>query len=463
MSQTAVPKPSLSLLDAIAIIVGIVIGAGIFETPALVAANAKSSTVMLLAWAVGGVMSLIGAMCFAELATAYPHPGGNYHYLIRAFGTSPAFLFVWARLSVIQTGSIAMLGFIFGDYASQVFSMGPHSSAIYATIAVVVLTLLNVAGVQLGKWTQNLLTVCTVFGMALIVFAGFKLGGMAAPAAETAATGGGGGGAASLGMVMIFVLLTFGGWTESAYVSAELRDVRRNMARALLGSIAIITGIYLLVNFAMLRGLGLNGMANAEAVGSELLRRALGAPAALIMSLLVGVTVLSSMNATVITGARTNYAMGRDYRMFSWLGRWSVRGNTPVAALVVQAAIALGLIFLGTLARSGFQSMVEYTTPVYWFFLLLTGISLILLRRSEPHIPRPFRVPLYPITPIAFCAIAAYMMYSSLAYAGLGSLVGVAVLAAGVPFLFFIRRREVVENHVEPAFSPVLDQERKVA
>lgn len=460
MSQTAVPRPSLTVLDVIGIVVGIVIGAGIFETPTLVAANAKSGTLMLLAWVAGGLMSLIGAMCFAELATAYPHPGGNYHYLVRAFGTIPAFLFVWARLAVIQTGSIAMLGYIFGDYASEMFRIGPYSSALYATIAIVVLTAMNVAGVQLGKWTQNLLTLSTVIGMALIVIAGFKIAG-APVAAATAPVANGNG--AALGMVMIFVLLTYGGWTESAYVSAELRNVRRDMARALLGSIGIITAIYVIVNLALLRGLGIEGMAGANAVAAEVMRRAFGNSSALIISLLVAVTVLSSMNATVITGARTNYAMGRDYPMFHFLGRWSARGNTPMVALLVQAAIALGLVGLGMLARNGFRAMVEYTTPVYWFFLLLTGISLMVLRRREPDIPRPFKVPLYPFTPLAFCAIATYMLYSSLTYAGLGSLVGVAVLAAGAPFLLFIRRREVVERHTTPAFTPVLDQERKVA
>jgi len=239
---------------------------------------------------------------------------------------------------------------------------------------------------------------------------------------------------------MVFVLLTYGGWNEAAYVSAEMTGPRRNMAWALILSIGIITALYMLVNLAYLRGLGLEGVARAEAVAADLMRGAVGERGAQFVSLLIAVSALTSANASVMTGARTNYALGRDFRVFRALGRWHRGANTPANALVVQGVIALALILIGTLARRGFETMVEYTAPVFWCFFLLTGLALIILRVKEPRAARPFRVPLYPLTPLLFCAVCAYMLQASLAYTGVGALVGVAVLLTGLPVLWLARR-----------------------
>lgn len=431
-SEATAPKPALTFVDAVSLIVGLVIGAGIFKTPALVAANVGSATEVLLVWLLGGAISAIGALCFAELATAYPHPGGNYYYLMRAFGRNIPFLFAWARMTVIQTGSIALLAFVFGDYASQLLPIG--SSSVYAAVAIATLTGLNVLGVQQGKWTQNWLTAAKIIGLGLIVVIGLTWSSAAAPTLprEPASE-------ASLGSAMIFVLLSYGGWNEAAYISAELHDVRRNMTRVLLWSIGIISGIYLLINLAYLQGLGLFGMRESEAVAADLMRQTIGGRGAVFISLIVALSALGAINATIFTGARTNYALGQDFSMFAFLGRWHPRANTPAQALLVQGAISLALVVLGTLTRKGFETMVDYTAPVFWFFFLLSGVSLLVLRRREPHVPRPFRVPLYPWTPLLFCFVCGYLLYSSLVYTGRGSLVGVAVVAAGIPLLLWMR------------------------
>jgi len=427
-------KPTLLVWDAVALIVGVVIGAGIFETPSLVAGNASNSTMAMLTWLLGGGVSIVGALCYAELATTYPHPGGNYYYLQRAFGSSLAFLFAWARLAVIQTGSIVLLAFVFGDYASQLWRLGTYSASIYASVAIALLTGLNILGVRLGKWTQNWLAAAQVLGLILLIFFGLAFATPAAISTAPATTSPG-----NFGLAMVFVLLTYGGWNEAAYISAELRNVQQNMVRSLLWSIGIITTIYLLVNLAFLRGLGLAGMAESEALAAQLMRQAVGEPGAVFISLLVVVTTLCSTNATIFTGARTNYALGRDFPLFSFLGQWRMRGSTPAAALLVQGAIALLLVLLGTITRNGFETMVDYTAPVFWFFFLLTGVSLFILRRRDRDVIRPFRVPLYPLIPLLFCVFCAYMLQSSLAYTGVGALVGVAVLLAGVPLLFIAR------------------------
>lgn len=423
--ELAGPKPALGILDVVALVVGIVVGAGIFRTPSLVAGASASEGAVVLAWLLGGAISLVGAMCYAELATTYPDAGGEYHYLSRAFGRRLAFLFAWARLTVIPTGSIALVAYVFGDYAAQLAPLGGQSAAIYAAIAVVALTALNVRGITLSAWTQNVMTVGVVLGLVAIIVAGFAVAAPApAPPAADAGT--------AWGLVMIFVLLTYGGWNEAAYISAEVRGGRRNVAWALIGSLAIVTALYVLVNVAFLRGLGLSAMGESEAVAADLMQRVAGAGGAQVLSVIVCLAALTTANATTLMGARTSFALGRDFPLFALLGRWNERAGAPVNALLVQGAIALGLVALGTLTRKGFETMVEYTAPVFWFFFMLTGAALLVLRAREPGAPRPFRVPLYPLTPIVFTATCGYLLYSSVVYTGIGAVVGVAVLVAGL-------------------------------
>ncbi len=428
------PK-TLSVTDAIAVVVGVVVSVGIFRTPSIVAANSGSETTMLLLWIVGGIVSLVGALSYAELSSAYPHAGGDYHYLYRAYGRAAAFLFAWARMTVIQTGTIAVMAFLIGDYASEVVSFGEYTSSIYAALTIVILTAINVIGVRLGMKTQKALIVSILLGILFVAVSGFWSAPRAATVESPLMLS-----AANLGTAMIFVLFTYGGWNEAAYLSAEVRNPGRNMVRALLYSIGIITLIYLVVNYVCMKSLGLVSMAESEAVAADLMRSVLGEPGARFISVLVVVTALSTMNGVIITGARTNYALGCDFSLFGFIGGWKESRGTPVNALLIQGAIALVLVLLGTATKSGFEMMVEYTTPVFWFFFLLAGISLFILRKIEPDRERPFRVPMYPLTPALFCVFCAYMLYSSLAYTGTGALIGVAVLLAGIP-LFVIQMR----------------------
>jgi APA family basic amino acid/polyamine antiporter len=432
LERGTVPKQTFSLTDSIALIVGVVIGTGIFKTPSMIATNTGRTDVFLLAWLAGGVISLVGALCYAELATAYPHTGGDYHYLTRAFGRKVGFLFVWSRMTVIQPGSIAMLAFVFGDYLSQILPLG--HSALYAALSVAILTALNLMGAQKGKWTQNLLTAIKLIGLFSVVVVGMVFPFSPSPMAPVDPNP-----ETSFGLAMVFVLLTFGGWNEAAYISAELHEVRRNMVRALLWGIGIITVIYLLMNLAYLRGLGLREMSQSEVVAADLMRRILGQGGAKFISLLIIVSTLGAINASLFTGCRTNYALGQDFSLFGFLGRWHGRSNAPTNALLFQGAIALVLVLFGTLVRKGFVTMVEYTAPVFWCFFLLTGLSLFVLRIKEPEVTRPFRVPLYPFTPFFFCITCVYMLQASVAYTGVGALVGLAVLVAGALLLLIIR------------------------
>jgi amino acid transporter len=396
-------------------------------------------------WLLGGIISLVGALCYAELATTYPHAGGDYHYLDRAFGRGLAFLFAWARMTVIQTGSIALQAFLIGDYATEVLPLGHRSPSIYAGLVIVTVTGLNVAGMRPGKWTQRALTGATVLGLLFVALAGLAFA--APPAgAEPQAARAASNSSAALGLAMVFVLLTYGGWNEAVYLSAEMRDARRTMVRTLFWGLAVVTGIYLLANLAYLRVLGKASVAGTEVVAAELMRRTLGEGGARFISLLISIAALSTINAGIITGARTSYAFGRDLPLFRALGRWHEGTGTPRNALLVQGGIVLGLVLLGTATRSGFTTMVEYTAPVFWFFFLMVGLSLLVLRRKEAWVARPYCVPLYPVVPLLFCAICACMLRSSLAYTGAGAWVGIAVLSAGAPLLWLERSRPSLEE-----------------
>ena len=444
-SESTQPGQTLRLREAIAIIVGIVIGAGIFKAPSLVAQFTGSTGWMLAAWAAGGLISLIGALCYAELAAAWPHAGGDYHFLYRAYGRRVAFLFAWARFAVITTGSIALLAFVFGDYMSAVLPLGEHGSALWGVLAIVALTALNARGIHASAGAQSWLTLAEVLGLLLVVAAGLWLWGSAEhsmPLPDAVASDGAGAGMPALGMLglaMVFVLLTYGGWNEAAYLSAELRGSRRAMLHALVISLGFITVLYLLVNLAYVYGLGLQGMANSEAVAADLLRVAFGRSGETLLALSVGVAALTSINATMIVGARTNFAVGRDWPQLHWLGRWQGERGVPAVALYAQSALALALVVFGTSLRSGFQTMVDYTAPVFWSFFLLCALALIVLRRKEPATPRPFKVPLYPLLPLLFAAVCAYMLWSSLVYVKAGALVGVGVLALGGVLLAWLQ------------------------
>lgn len=212
------------------------------------------------------------------------------------------------------------------------------------------------------------------------------------------------------------------------------------MVRVLVTALGLITIVYLLVNVAYLNVLGLEGMRGSEVVTADVMRYAAGDAGAALVSALIAVAVAASINVSILTGARTNYAMANDFPVLGFLGGWSGAANAPTNALLIQGAIALALVLVGAAARSGFETMVHYVSPIFWFFFLLATVSLFVLRRREPNHPRPFRVPFYPVTPLLFTLTCAYMLYSSLAYTGFGALLGLAVLGLGVPLLYFVNR-----------------------
>jgi amino acid transporter len=433
----------LSVPDGIFLTVGMVIGVGIFKAPSIVAANSSSTAEFLLTWLIGGAVSLCGALVYAELSARHPHSGGEYTFLSKAFGQDTAFLFAWARMTVVQTGAIAAVAFVFGEYASELLRLGEKSTALWAAIAVVVLSALNFAGTSQSKRLQKIMEIALISALVLLALAALVVGGAGA---KPAPAGGGGG---AFGLAMIFVLFTYGGWNEAAYLAGEVREARRNMTKVLIWGIVAVTGIYLLVNIGYIAALGLGGVRESKAVAADVMRAIAGDRGAVVIALIVCVSALTTMNAAIFTGARTNWAFGRDFALFRGLGSWREQGSTPANALLVQGVITLVLVGAGSLTPDGFGAMVAYTAPVFWTFFLLTGISLFTFQARDGE-PPAFKVPFHPLLTLAFLAMCAYMLWSSIDYIrnpvygpkfGDMVLAGLAVMAAGIPLYFLARRK----------------------
>jgi len=436
------PKPLLSVTDGVFLTVGMILGALIFKAPSTVAGATSGAGPFLFAWLLGGLVSLCGALVYAELASRHPDTGGEYVFLGRAWGRGVAFLFAWSRMTVVQTGAIAAVAFVFGDYASEIVRFEKNSAAVWAAISVVALTLLNLVGTLHSKTLQKAMEGALITGLVLFSLAALVKGqNLGTP---TATPGGG-----SFGFAMIFVLLAYGGWNEAAYLAGEVRDAQRNMTRILVGGVIAVTALYLLVNLGYLAVLGHAGVRDSKAVAADVMRAIAGDKGAILIALLVRVSVLTTINAAIFTGARTTYAFGRDFERFRRLGAWRDTGSTPANAIVLQGAVTLLLVGLGSTTPDGFNAMVAYTSPVFWTFFLLTGLAIFRFRSIEKNSPG-FRAPLYPLVPAAFCLMCVYMLYSSIDYMrnpdygpkfGVAVLGGLVVMLLGIPLYFLSKTK----------------------
>jgi basic amino acid/polyamine antiporter, APA family len=453
--ETTEKRPAeLGLWDAVSVIVGIVVGVSIFKAPPTVFANVGTPWAGVAVWGLGGLVALAGALCYAELATTYPGSGGDYIYLTRAFGPLVGFLFAWTRLAVILTGNIAALAYVFADYGVKLFAVDARLAVWFACAAVVGLTLFNIVGLKTGKRLQNFLSALKVLGLGGLLVAGLVKGSASAWSVSQPVSGPG------FGLAMILVLYAYGGWNDAVFVAADVREPKRNMPRALALGTLLIAGLYILVNGAFVSALGFAGIRGSQTPAADVLGLWLGDRGAAGMSLMVMVSALGAVSGLILAGCRLHASVGADYRLFAWLGRWNTRLNAPVSSLVTQALVSMLLIVIvGTETgrnavdrsatsvwlpalpwkeyQGGFDTLVAGTSPLFWFFFLLTGISLFVLRYKDRE-PRAFPVPLYPVVPLIFIGASAYMLYASLAYAKALSLMGLVPLVVGVP-LYVIR------------------------
>ncbi|MHC4882198.1 MAG: APC family permease [Planctomycetota bacterium] len=426
--NTPQPKKTLSVFDSVCIIVGIIIGAGIYETAPLVAGSMGSGTGTLAIWLLGGLIALAGALNYSELATAYPRQGGDYVYLTYAFGRPTGFLFGWTQLVVIRPGDIALMAFVFGRYASALYPFS-SSKIVYAAAAIITLSAINILGVRQSKWTQNLLTVIKVIGLLVIIVAGLL---SSSPAQKpdlssiVLTEGQAQGLPPAIPLALILVLYTFGGWNEMAYVAAEVKNPARNISRALIFGTVAVTVLYLLANGAFLNALGYSQMAASEAVAADALAVTLPDIASRLISILICVSALGAVNGLIFTGARISYALGIEHVLFGFLGHWNRRLGTPLRSLLLQGFIALVIV----LCAGSFVDTILYTAPVVWLFFLGTCASAWVLRKKDIQTVRTFRIPLFPLPTLVFGAACVFMLYSSTAYALQQKPIGLAIVTA---------------------------------
>lgn len=452
-------RGKLGVWDTVCIIVGIVIGSSIFKTPPIIFENILTPWGGLGIWLLGGALSLVGALCYAELATTYPKSGGDYVYLTRAFGRPVGFLFGWAQLVVILSGSTGAMAFIFGQYASELFQIPGDDKAgfvmLAAFTAVFALSLLNFFGVVFGKKVQDLLVVLKLIGLALIVIAGLIFSSPDAfsiPEGVTLTRDKG------IGVALILVLYAYGGWNDAAFVASDLREPRTITKALVLGTL-LITGVYLLVNLAYILSYGWLGIRQFNPALAVGVLEPMSGAASKIIAILVMISALGAINGLIFTGSRVYASLGAEHRVFSLLGKWNPTFKAPINAILVQAAITLIMIVQvgtetgrqwtdniltsvgipsipwGRFFNDGFDTLFAGTAPVFWIFFLLTGLSVFALRAKDPALPRPFRLafPWYPLLPLVFCCMCIFGIHSAINYAGWVSLIGFVPLAIGVP------------------------------
>ena len=440
------PRRQLSLLDSTCIIVGIIIGSGIYELTPLIASNVSSPGMLLGVWLFGGFVAFAGALCYAELATAYPRSGGDYVFLSRAYGSRFAFLFAWAEFWIVRPGNIGMISYVFGRYAQQIWPLeGVLSEEVaitgFACTAIVLLSAMNLWGIRAGTRTQNTLTVLKVLGLLGICVLGLSSVGLrpdenVVPAPVSSSQ-------ANFPMALLFVLFCFGGWNEMSYVAAEVRNPKANIVRALLLGTCSTLLVYLVVNLAFLKSMGLSGMTASAALATDVVRPRLGEYAARAISLLICLTCLGAINGMLFTGSRIYYAVGTEHAWFSWLGRWQHRFGGPVRALLLQSFGTLALVITASAISpgGGFETLFLFSAPVYWGFAIFVALALFILRIRDPDPVHVYRVWLFPIPPLIFLGSACYLAYSGLTYAIAHeelrlSLWAVAILVVGAVVAF---------------------------
>lgn len=430
----------LNVWDAGALVVGCVIGAGIFRLSDSVAKFSPSPAVFLLAWVLGGVISLCGALCYAELATLFPRTGGDYIFLTEAYGRFWGFLFGWTKLFVQRTGTIAIIALVFAEHAARVLGAGSSIVKPVATAAIVLLTAANIAGLKLGKNIQNVFTLLKVLAIILIVAVGCLAGKGSVENLRPFWPEWSPGLFSAIGLALIPVLWTYGGWENAAYVAEEVRDPQRNLPRSIVVGLLTATGLYLLVNAVYLYYMPLPEMRATDLVAAGTMDKVWTGVGGRVVAAMVMISTFGALNGFILAGGRILLAMSRDHALFQKLADVNPATHTPAYALACNGAIAVFLTWTRKL-----HEIVEYTEIVIYLFFALSGLSLFLFRRRGPAPQGSYRVWGYPFTPIVFVlmslafAINAILEGTKVSWFGVSvstPLIGVGIAILGAPLYF---------------------------
>ncbi|MGH9434191.1 MAG: APC family permease [Terriglobia bacterium] len=419
---------------SIAIVVGTIIGSGIFLVPHNMALALNSPGSLLLVWVIGGALALAGALSLGELGAAMPHAGGVYVYLREAFGPLPAFLYGWGLLLVMQSGSIATLAVGFGIYSGAFLPIGPAGQKWVACGLVAFLTGVNILGTRQSTWVQTTFTVAKLAGLAVLTGAAFFYHPASRhPAVPMALSSKGGMGA--WGEALVGVLWAYEGWHMLSFTAGEVRNPSRILPRSYLLGTTMVIAAYLLANVAYLKALGMAGLTHYERVAAETMQLIAGPRGAMFVSALILCSIFGATNGTILTGPRVYFAMAEDRLFFRAARKLHPRFGTPALAIAIQGAWSV------VLAASGsYEQLYTYVIFCAWIFYGLAVAGLIVLRRRAPQLERPYKVWGYPVLPALFCVAALLVALSTLRERPLESLVGIVVILAGAPVYFALRR-----------------------
>jgi APA family basic amino acid/polyamine antiporter len=424
----------LGFLDAVSIVIGIVIGAGIFLVPNLVARQLHSAAAILGVWIFAGVISFFGSLACAELGTMLPSTGGQYVFLREAYGPLVGFLCGWSMFLVARTAQVAWLAVTVALYVSYFIPLSAPASKLLGIGAITLFTWINYQAVTAGAMLQKVFTLAKVSGLLLIVCSAFLWGSKVAPATDVV---GGGFNLNSFGVALIACLLAYDGWVQLTFVAGEIRNPQRNVLFALaFGSIACIA-IYLLANIAYLRVLPIPEIAASEHVGATVAERALGAGGGRLVSLIILTSILGTLNGCFLTSPRIYFAQARDGLFFQRFADVHPRHQTPSFAILAQGVWAAALLVSGS-----YESLLDYAIFAIWLSYGMMVAGVIVLRIKRPDLPRPYRVWGYPVTPVVFVAITCWFLVNMLVTRPRPSLAALLLIASGVPvYLLWTRRR----------------------
>ncbi|HEX6894536.1 MAG TPA: amino acid permease [Bryobacteraceae bacterium] len=435
-TESAVPPKQLarqlSLIDSIAIVVGCMVGGGIFLVPNLVARNVPSVPMMVGVWILAGVISLLGALACAELGAAFPSTGGQYVFLREAFGPLAGFLCGWSFFTVARSAQVAWLAVAFSLYASYLAPMSPAVSKLLSLVVLAVFTFVNYRGAKLGARIQNSFTLAKVGGALIIITAALLLGGRGQHAVAAALPGPS---VSGFGIALIACLLAYDGWVQLSFVAGEIRNPQRNVVRALTLGTLTVTAVYLLANLAYIRVLGIPGMAASEHVGADTAGQVLGAAGGAIISVLILISIVGSLNGCCLTIPRVYFAQASDGLFFRKFADVHPEYGTPGFAILAQGGWSVVLLLTGS-----YETLMDYALFGIWAFYALMIAGVMVLRRTRADVPRPYRMWGYPITPLVFLAITLWFLVNMLitrpgpAFAGLG------LILTGLPAYLIWRR-----------------------
>ena len=423
----------LTLFDTINLVIGTIIGSGIFLVPAEIARAVHTPGWMLGVWVIGGILTMLGALSLAELGAAMPDAGGIYTFISRGFGQLWGFLCGWMLFTVATSGSIATLGAAFPIYLGAFVPLTPATTKIAGLVVIALLTWINIIGVKNGARVGNFLTACKVGGLIVMVAAIFLLPAHPDPSAAPAAPlPSGPVPLAAVGVALVAVLWAYEGWHDVTFAAGEIHDPQKNFPRGIIGGVGIVVVVYLLANLAYLKVLTPAEIAASDRVALTAMTRVTGVWGGKLLTAAILCSILGAMNALILAGPRAYYQMAKDGLFIDRVSRVHPKWRTPVEALLFQGLWSGFLVlFIG-----GFSQLFTYVIFGGWIFYALAVASVIAIRRKEPNLPRPYRVPGYPIVPLLFVATAGAIVVNTLIATPKESTIGLAFIALGIPVYY---------------------------